>query len=367
MNNQKIGPYQLFTLMYLFELGTAIVIGTGLTAKQDAWWILLLSTGIGIILLLIYTALYRMNKNLPLTSLIPRILGRFLGIPLSLLYILLFMNTAARDVRDLMELIIISILPYTSKLTIGAVIMILVAYAIFVGIEPLGRAGEIFFVIILILGSVGTILLFFTGHALQIKRFFPLFQVNWREILTNTLPITINVPFGESVAFTMLFPYLNQAKAVRKAGISAMLLAGLSLCLTAVLEIAALGPYIASTSVFPLHILSQQVNVLNFLQRLDAIAISVMMICIFFKITIFTYAAYIGINDLFKIKKKRLTNFIICIIIFSASILMAHNTVEHLFIGLKIFPIFILTPMQIAIPLLLLLVAWIRKDRLKSL
>jgi spore germination protein KB len=144
------------------------------------------------------------------------------------------------------------------------------------------------------------------------------------------------------------------------------MITGFSLCLTVILEIAALGPYIASTSVFPLLTLSQQVNVLNFLQRLDAIAISVLIICIFFKITIFTYAAIIGINDLFKIKKKGRTNIIICIIIFAASIIMASNTVQHLNIGLKIIPIFILTPLQIVISLFLLIIAWIRKDRLTS-
>ncbi|MFP3122773.1 spore germination protein [Ectobacillus funiculus] len=363
MRVRKISPFQLFVLIFLFELGTAVVVGVGMSVQQDAWWMILLSMGMGLILFFMYTVLYHANNALPLTTYIPRILGPYIGYPLAILYILFFINTASRNVRDLMELIIISILPQSSIITVGVVIMILVVYAVFGGIKPLAMAGEIFFFIILLLGILGAFAIFFTEQAVQLKRFLPLFQIKWQDV-ANTLPITVNIPFGEAVVFTMLFPYLEQAKAVRKAGGAAILLAGLSLSFTVALEIATLGPYIASTSVFPLLSLSQQVNVLNFLQRLDAIAISVLIICVFFKITIFFYAAVIGAADTLKIKKRGYLIGILSLIILGNSILMAGNTVQHLDIGLRFFPIYVLTPMQIVFPFLLLIVTWIRKKQL---
>lgn len=88
-------------------------------------------------------------------------------------------------------------------------------------------------------------------------------------------------------------------------------------------------------------------NVLNFLQRLDAIAISVLIICVFFKITIFFYAAVIGATDIFKIKKRGYVIGILSLIILGNSILMVNNTVQHLDIGLRFFPIYILTPCKL--------------------
>ncbi|MGG1674312.1 GerAB/ArcD/ProY family transporter [Neobacillus sp. NRS-1170] len=362
MKKQIVNTFQLFTLIFLFELGTAVVVGVGMTAKQDAWWIILLSTGIGIILYLMYTAIFRGNNNIPLTKYIPQILGPLIGYPLSILYILFFIDIAARDVRDLVELIIISIMPFSFNLVIGAVIVLLVAYAVYGGIEPLARAGEIFFFIILIIGIFGTLFIIITPEAINIDRFLPLFQIKRKDLL-NTLPTTITVPFGEGTVFMMLFHHLKESKSIRKAGVMAIILAGLSLSLATILEIATLGPYIASTSEFPLLSLTQQINVLNFLQRLDAIAICVMIICVFFKITIFFYAAVTGVTDMFKIKKTGYVIGIISLIVLVYSLLMAKNTVQHLYIGLKIFPLYIHTPMLIIIPLLLLIVSRIRKKK----
>lgn len=360
MMKQIISPFQLFTLIYLFELGTAVVVGVGITAKQDAWWVILLSTGLGTILYFMYTAIFRGNNNIPLTLYIPQILGPYIGYPLSILYILFFIDIASRDVRDLIELIIISIMPYTSNIVIGVVIVLLVAYAVYGGIETLGRAGEIFFFIILILGFLGTLFIFFTPDLIKLDRFLPLFQIKWKDFL-NTLPTTVTVPFGEATVFMTLFHHIKESKSVRKAGVVAIILAGISLSFTTFLEIATLGPYIASTSVFPLLSLTQQINVLNFLQRLDAIAICVMIICIFFKITIFFYAAVTGVSEMFKIKKRGYVIGIISLVVLVYSLLMARNTVQHLYIGLKIFPIYIHTPMLIIIPFLLLIVSRIRK------
>ncbi|WP_129730480.1 GerAB/ArcD/ProY family transporter [Ectobacillus funiculus] len=360
MKKQKISPFQLFTLMFLFELGTTVVVGIGLTAKQDAWWIILLSTGPGMLLFLIYSSLYRQNENLPLTTYIPRVLGRYIGYPMSVLYILFFMYEAARDVRDLIELLIISIIPETSMWIIGVVIVLLITYAVYWGIEPLARAGEIFFFVIVILGTIGALFIF-VSDVIKLKHFLPLFQIKWKTIVTNILPETVNLPFGEAVTFTMLFPYLNQSNMVRKAGGSAIVLAGIVLSFTVALEIAALGSYIASTSVFPLLTLTQKINVLNFLQRLDAIAISVLIICVFFKITVFFYAAIIGITNMFKIKKRIYPIGLVGIIILIASILMASNTIQHLDTGTKILPVYLFIPLQIVFPLFLLAVTWIRK------
>jgi spore germination protein KB len=51
---RKIHPIQLFTLMVLFELGSAVVVGLGLEAKQDAWLAILFGMMGGIVLFSLY-------------------------------------------------------------------------------------------------------------------------------------------------------------------------------------------------------------------------------------------------------------------------------------------------------------------------
>lgn len=82
------------------------------------------------------------------------------------------MYEAARDTRDLIELLIISIIPETSMWIIGIVIVLLIAYAVYWGIEPLARAGEIFIFVIVILGALGALFIF-VSDVIEFRRFLP--------------------------------------------------------------------------------------------------------------------------------------------------------------------------------------------------
>lgn len=43
----KIQPIQLFVLIVLFEIGSTVVVGLGLEAKQDAWLVIFLAFLLG--------------------------------------------------------------------------------------------------------------------------------------------------------------------------------------------------------------------------------------------------------------------------------------------------------------------------------
>ncbi|WP_245947475.1 GerAB/ArcD/ProY family transporter [Bacillus taeanensis] len=49
MEKAKIGAIQLFAMMFIFEMGTAVVISYGSAAKKDAWLAILLAMFGGII------------------------------------------------------------------------------------------------------------------------------------------------------------------------------------------------------------------------------------------------------------------------------------------------------------------------------
>ncbi|UOF88820.1 spore germination protein [Fodinisporobacter ferrooxydans] len=144
MENGKISPSQLFSLLFLFELGSAVVVGLGMQAKQDAWIAILLGMLGGICVFMINQYLVRQYPDLPLTSYLPKVLGPYIGYPIAIFYILYFLYIAARVLRDFGELLLTSAFPETPMLAIHTIMICLIGYASMLGIEAIARAGQIF-------------------------------------------------------------------------------------------------------------------------------------------------------------------------------------------------------------------------------
>lgn len=329
-------------------------------AKQDAWLAILLGMVGGLILFLVYSYLFRHYPNLPLTSYIPRILGNWIGYPVTFLYTLYFMYLASRVLRDFTDLLITSTFPETPMVGINLIMIALTMYAIYKGIETLARTGEILFGVVAVFILLGYLFLFASG-VVKMENLAPVLENGWNPVLTTAFPLTLTFPFGEMIVFAMLLPYLNQPKRGMQVGLYAAISSGLVLAVTAAINIAVLGTHIATTSIFPLLETAQKINVGDFIQRLDAFVISMLIIGGFIKITLFFYAAVIGAADLFKLQNHRYLIGPTGIIILIASIKIASNLPEHLEVGLKIVPIYLHLPFQVGIPLLLLLVVFIRE------
>ena len=68
MEKAKISTHQLFVLIVLFELGSAILVPLAVEAKQNAWLAILIGLSGGLCLFLIYYALFSYYPDIPLTE-----------------------------------------------------------------------------------------------------------------------------------------------------------------------------------------------------------------------------------------------------------------------------------------------------------
>src|SRR5213080_4928884 len=100
MEKAKINAYQLFVLIFLFEMGSAILVGLGGEAGRDAWMAILLGLAAGVCLFFVYYRLYLFYPDLPLTSYLQKIIGKWLGRLFGVFYIVYFIYLAARVLRD---------------------------------------------------------------------------------------------------------------------------------------------------------------------------------------------------------------------------------------------------------------------------
>jgi spore germination protein KB len=353
----KISAIQLFVLMFIFEMGTALVIPYGIDAKRDAWLAILIGMCEGIILFFIYYFLFRQYPNLPLTGYAKKIFGKYLGWVIGLLYILYFLEVTTSNVRSFGELMLSSTMTETPLLAIIILFVLTICYVLYLGIEVLGRTAEVFIVILVFMGFIGNLFVFLSGNV-DLHNLQPFLEYGWKPILTTVLE-TGNFPFGQIVVFTMLLPYLNRPELVKKVGLSALILSGLALSWTASLNIAVLGVEEVERSTFPLLSTIGKVNLFEFIQRVDAIVVFTLLITVFFKASIFFYCTLIGIVDLFKLKNyQQIILPIGCILIYW-SMIFASNFSEHIETG-EYFDRYITTYFHFIIPLLMLIVTLIR-------
>ncbi|MBZ5753361.1 GerAB/ArcD/ProY family transporter [Metabacillus rhizolycopersici] len=359
MEKAKISVIQLFAMMFIFEMGTALVISYGIGAKKDTWLAILLGMCSGVVLFFIYYSLFRQYPNLSLTGYARKIFGKYVGWIIGLLYVVFFMYAAARTLRDFGDLMLTSTMSKTPLLAIHILFVLVMCYVLYLGIEVLARTAEVFIVIVFLFGVVGNLLVLISGN-IDFHNLQPFLENGWKPILTTVFPSTTFLPFGEMLIFTFLLPYLNRPELAKKVWLSALISGGLILSYTTSLDIAVLGIEEVERSTFPLLSTIGKVNLFDFIQRMDAIVVFTFLITVFFKVSIFFYGAIIGIVDLFKLKHPQPIILPMGVIILFLSMAIASDFAEHIEEGLKLAAYYISIPFLVIIPLIMLIVVMIR-------
>ncbi|MGE1195942.1 GerAB/ArcD/ProY family transporter [Priestia megaterium] len=357
MEKAKLSVIQLFALMFIFEMGTALVVSYGTNARKDAWLAILLALCGGVGLFYIFYFLYRQYPNLLFTGYIREIFGKYLGWIIGLLYCLHFLYICGRNVRELGDLLVSSTLSETPLLAINLTLVLVICYVIHLGIEVVGRTAEVFIVVLLLLGAAGNFFVLVSGDV-DFHQIRPALEHGWQPIFTTAFPHLLIFPFGEMIAFTMLLPYLNRPQLVKRAWLGAVISSGMILSWTVLLNTSVLGIDVMERSVFPTLTAVGKVNLFDFIERLDAIVVFTLLITVFFKASIYLYAAVIGIADLFKLRTYHQILFPTGTIVIFLSLTMASSFSEQ---GEEGFLNHYLSiALLIVVPMIMLLVSVIR-------
>jgi spore germination protein KB len=361
----KINPYQLFVLIVLFEMGSALVVALATDAKQDGWITLLLGMSGGIIIFFIYYRLFKFYPDIPLTSYVQKIIGKFLGRILAFMYIIYFIYIAARVLREFGELLTTTIYASTPLLIINALMILTIMYSIHKGFEVIARVGELFFIMVYILAILGFLLVAFSG-LIHLENLRPILENGLMPVIKVAVGQTLTFPFGEMIVFTMLLPFLNDKKKAKTVCITGMVLSGINITISAVINVATLGVDLYARSPFPLLNTVGKIEIGNFIQRLDVFFMLYLMVGGFFKITIYFYAAVMGAADIFRFKDQKKLCLPIGMMILFSSLAIASNYAEHTKEGLRFITIYLHYPFQIMIPMMLLVIAFFRNRKKQS-
>ncbi|WP_185897215.1 GerAB/ArcD/ProY family transporter [Paenibacillus zeisoli] len=363
MEKNRITSFQLFALMLLFQMGTSLVVNLGMRAGRDAWISILLGMGYGLLLFGVFAFLYRLFPGMLPTVYTQILFGKYLGWVVGVVFIVFFVYQTGRDLRDGGALMLSTALKQTPLIVVNGLMIMSVAYVIHKGIEVLARTAIIFAVVVILIGSFSSILLILSG-VIEMERIFPILGRGIGPVLETFYRQSYAFPFSEIICFSMLLPYLGNAKTGVKAGYIAILVSGIILSYTSMINVAVLGVDMVQRSPLPLMTTISKASISDFIQRNDILIVMTLIIDDFFKVGIYFYVALIGTADLFKIAYRKLI-YPMALLVLLISLVVAKSLPEHLEEGAEILyridPFFF-----VVIPLILYIAGWIYKWRTAS-
>jgi spore germination protein KB len=349
---EKISLWQLFILIFIFEMGSAIIVGIGNEANQNAWIAIGIASILGVGLIFFYHRLLSRIEGNNLYELFEIAFGKWMAKGITFLYVIYFIYIAGRVLRDFGELLISTILPTTPIEVTIIIVMLIITYVLYLGIEVLGRTSEIFlpYVIIFIVGvGIGIII----SGEMHLENLAPILPEGIGPIVKAIFPGLLTFPFGEVVVFTLIMPNVSNAKYVGKVCMVSVLSAGGLLVYSSVVQITTLGYQMKNRSTFPLLSAAREVSLLDFIERIDLLIVFIMMFGVIIKVAIFTYGGLKGLEFISSNIPYRYFVFPISMLIAYLSIIMSDNFAEHIEEGLKFVPLYLHVPFQLGIPLLL--------------
>jgi spore germination protein KB len=366
---ERITNYQLFTMTFFYQLGTTIIFGFGAGSGRDAWITTMCSSLLGTVVVMMYIALMRMNPGLTLIEWFPAKLGRWVGTPISWLYPLLFLFDAGRIVGDIRFLVPTTLLPNTPSLVFNGLFMLVMTYALFLGIESLGRVGENLFSIILVLLSIEIILLL-SSKVMQLHYLLPILEEGWGPVWKGIYPEGITQTYGETITFAMIWTQTKNPERIMKITILSSLLSGVILSFSLILAITIFDEDLFKRNIYPLYSMLGTANVGGFINNISPFGVIYFTTTAFFKMYIKIFAAIKAIQQLARLQNHRVLILPAVIIVLYIGMTVSKNISEHIFyLHQKILVPYIWVPLFLILPGILLVVTWIQlkaKKRDKS-
>lgn len=354
MGKENISLFQLLALIYIFLLGSAIIMGVGSDLRQNSWIAISIATVLGSGLMYFFYSLNRLLPNYNFFEMMEYGLTRPIAIFISIFYIIYFLYISARLTRDFAELITTAILPLTPVEFIGITIMLVIIYIIYLGIEVLARVSEIFFPYLI--GFLFLLIIFLIASGrIDPHRAQPMFEEGIMPVIKGIFPGLVTFPFGELIVFTVILSSVTHLNKAKKVVLLSVVLAGFSLAFATVIMLMTLGADSMEFSNFPLLSAARKISIANFIERTDALVVFIMLLGILVKCSLFFYAGLKGMEYIFR-KPYRDFTFPIGIMVACYSTWVAGSFIEHVEEGLVFVTKYLHPPMQFVLPAVLLVV-----------
>lgn len=354
----KISPHQFTLMVASFVLGGSILfVPSGLiqNAKQDAWLAGILVVLLGLLLVWLFNTLGSRFPTMNLAEYSEKILGKWLGKFVSLLYFCYFFLSLPTFVRQIGDFVTIQIMDQTPILAIHILIIAIMMMGVRYGLEPFSRAIEIFFPFVFLLFVIFIISIL---PMIQLQQLQPVLDNGINPVFGSAVE-SLGTPYLQLVLFLMVFPAVNRTKQAKKSFLLGTLMGGSALMLVTLVSILRFGTYFSENQQFVSYVLALNINIGSFWQRIEAIMAFIWFTSLYIKITVYFYGSVLCMGQILKLKEYKSLTLPLGFITVVLSLIINKNIVESdqqaaLWTAFSL-------PFGLFIPLLLVVVSKVRK------
>ncbi|MDF2962298.1 MAG: spore germination family protein [Paenibacillus sp.] len=287
----RISAFQMAFMIYIVIVATADLTQPASTYKfagRDMWISIILSSLIGLLTVFI---ICRLGKYYPKKSIIQfsgQIVGRVAGKVISFYLLFYYLYITAIITRQYAEFIVSSFFIDTPLIVVIAGMILVCAYAVYCGLEVLGRASQIIVPVTIIFWLLLVILLIKDMHP---KNMFPIMEEGFAPPLIGAV-----IPsswFAHPFLITFLLPHITDQNKAMKWGIISVCF---SMFILAVLNLTALLIFgsVTGSLTFPVMNAVRYISVAEFLEHLESILMAIWVAGAFLKISVCYYVFVLG-------------------------------------------------------------------------
>ena len=323
---------------------------------QDSWLVVLMGIFICLPLIWLYRCIMVRFPDRNLLQILEDVFGKAGGKILGLSYIWFFLTLGSINLMDLGDFTKLVIMRRTPSVVLLILCILVSSMAVRRGAKLVTRYSTLFVAVayIILFLSIALIL-----NIADMENFLPMFEYPLKRYIQGT-HIIATIPFGEVVIFLMLHPCV---KMTRKET-TMYLFIGFGLGAFTILsvlmrDIAVLDNTLALFTL-PNLITLQLVNFGMALSRVEVLFMVILVMLLFFKITMLYYVTVMSIAQLFQVKTFRHLVLAVGILMVTYGLTLYPCPVEHAASAQEITPI-LWSVFEIIIPLVTFHVAVIRK------
>ncbi|WP_075617743.1 GerAB/ArcD/ProY family transporter [Paenisporosarcina indica] len=329
MKDVKINAYQFLVLVIFFTIGTSIlVIPSNLAAqvKQDAWISAIIGTAIGLLIVWLFCTIAQWFPNLTYVQIIEKLLGKWIGIAVSILFILMSFLYTADLLYQSGTFLNIHAMPNTPMAALNILMVMIIIMGVRQGLETIARSAEI---LILVFFILFIFLVIFVAPEVKFENIQPVFEVDTKAIFTSSF-FYVAISTINAVVLLMIYPaFIDKSKQAKTSFIIGNLIGGIIIIVLTLLCITVLGPDRTASEIYPGYELAKNINIADFIQRIEGLMAALWIISLYFKATLYFYVSVLGLAQILNLKDYRPLTLPLGMIAVALSLILYPSLVFH--------------------------------------
>lgn len=360
MNKEVISGRQLLALIFTFTVATATLFLPSFVTRnagRDGWIAALVAGLVGVIVVLVVTAVGLKYPKLTLIEYSEIILGKWTGKLVGLIFMVFYLHMTSIMIREVSATVNANILTGSSLEVITIILFAISAYTVKKGLEVITRLNILVLMVIFLAMLICFTLLV---KDMDIALLRPVLSKGITPVIKDS--VSPAAWLGEVVSIAFLIPFINKPKETRICSIIGVLWAAVTLAFLVALDIMVFGAKLTANLTFPTLEAVRIINISDYIQRAEIFFLVPWTFANIIKICFFYYITVLIISKWFKLENVNTLVLPVGLFLFSMSLALIKNSVDLIEFLSKAWGIYALS-IELGIPLLLLMIEAIRGKR----